>query len=174
MAGNVNEWVQDVYRPLTFTDFEEFRPFRGNIFKTKLRDEEGNVAEKDSLGRIKYREITEQEAMGRYNYDRADNRNYRDGDIRSSIVESSSEWNSSTEDPGSNRMYYQGIDPTDTKGLNQASLIDDESRVYKGGGWRDKAYWLVPGTRRFLAQDMASDDLGFRCAMTRIGSPTGL
>ena len=32
MAGNVNEWVMDVYRDLTFEDMEEFRPFRGNEY----------------------------------------------------------------------------------------------------------------------------------------------
>ncbi len=162
MAGNVNEWVQDVYRPLSFTDFEEFRPFRGNIFKTKVRDEEGNVADKDSLGRVQYIEITEQEAMNRYNYDRADNRNYKDGDVRSTI-DAGDGWNVSNEAKGSNRMYKQ----------DKTSLIDDESRVFKGGGWRDMAYWLVPGTRRYLAEDLARDDLGFRCAMTRIGSNGG-
>ena len=53
MAGNVNEWVLDVYRPLSYEDFDEFRPFRGNIFQTLERDEEGNVQQKDSLGRVK-------------------------------------------------------------------------------------------------------------------------
>ena len=35
MAGNVSEWVLDVYRPMTSRDADEFRPFRGNVFKTK-------------------------------------------------------------------------------------------------------------------------------------------
>ena len=30
MAGNVNEWVQDVYRPLSFQDVEDLNPFRRN------------------------------------------------------------------------------------------------------------------------------------------------
>ncbi|MEJ6801163.1 MAG: SUMF1/EgtB/PvdO family nonheme iron enzyme, partial [Crocinitomicaceae bacterium] len=41
MAGNVSEWVMDVYRPLTSEDYDEFRPFRGNVFKTKLLNSEG-------------------------------------------------------------------------------------------------------------------------------------
>jgi gliding motility-associated lipoprotein GldJ len=30
------------------------------------------------------------------------------------------------------------------------SLITDRARVYKGGSWKDVAYWMSPGTRRFL------------------------
>lgn len=172
MAGNVNEWVRDVYRPLSNTDMEGFRPFRGNVFKTKLRDEEGNVAPKDSLGRIQYREITEQEAFGRYNYQKADNINYADGDVRSSIVKVSDDWNSETEEKGSNRMYFQGEPSGKQRGMT--SLINDQARVYKGGGWRDRVYWMVPGTRRFLDQNKSRDDLGFRCSMIRIGSTTGI
>lgn len=32
MAGNVSEWVLDVYRPLSFEDFNDHNPFRGNIY----------------------------------------------------------------------------------------------------------------------------------------------
>ena len=28
MAGNVNEWVYDLYRPLSFQDFDDFNPVR--------------------------------------------------------------------------------------------------------------------------------------------------
>src|SRR5690554_815649 len=33
MAGNVSEWVMDVYRPLSLEDVDEFRPYRGNVYK---------------------------------------------------------------------------------------------------------------------------------------------
>ncbi len=56
-------------------------------------------------------------------------------------------------------------------GGNLGSMISDRARVYKGGGWRDRAYWLSPGTRRYLDERESRDDLGFRCAMTRVGSP---
>ena len=56
---------------------------------------------------------------------------------------------------------------------DESSLISDHTRVYKGGSWRDRAYWLSPGTRRFLDEKDSRDDLGFRCAMTRVGSPAG-
>ncbi len=39
-------------------------------------------------------------------------------------------------------------------------------RIYKGGSWNDIAYWLAPGTRRFLAQDSSTATIGLRCAMT--------
>ena len=55
----------------------------------------------------------------------------------------------------------------DKKG-NQ-SIIDDELRVFKGGSWNDVAYWLSPGTRRFLPQDSATATIGFRCAMIGLG-----
>src|ERR1019366_6857388 len=38
MAGNVSEWVMDVYRPLSPEDKDDFRPFRGSVFKTALKD----------------------------------------------------------------------------------------------------------------------------------------
>jgi sulfatase modifying factor 1 len=50
------------------------------------------------------------------------------------------------------------------------SLISDKARVYKGGSWKDVAYWMSPGTRRFLDQDSATATIGFRCAMIRAGS----
>jgi gliding motility-associated lipoprotein GldJ len=164
MAGNVNEWVLDVYRPLSFEDFDEFRPFRGNVFQTLVRDEEGNIAEKDSLGRLRYREITPEEAMNRDNYKRADYRNYQDGDYESSLDFESED---ASKGPGSNRMYVKEAD-------QPSSMITDETRVYKGGSWKDRAYWLSPGTRRYLDQNKSTNDIGFRCAMTRVGSPTGM
>jgi hypothetical protein len=36
MAGNVSEWVQDIYRPNSLDDVADFNPFRGNVYKTKL------------------------------------------------------------------------------------------------------------------------------------------
>jgi len=54
-----------------------------------------------------------------------------------------------------------------------SSLINDQARVIKGGSWRDMAHWLSPGTRRFMDQNQASNDIGFRNAMIRVGSPIG-
>jgi formylglycine-generating enzyme len=160
MAGNVNEWVADVYRPLSHEDVADFRPFRGNVFQTPLRDDEGELAPKDSLGRIIYRDIRPDEAATRRNYRYADNIAYRDGDLASSIFFGDDE----IMETGANRLMYE---------YGVTSLINDDSRVYKGGGWKDRPYWMVPGTRRFLDQNEATNDIGFRCAMIRVGSPVG-
>jgi gliding motility-associated lipoprotein GldJ len=170
MAGNVSEWVMDVYRPLTFEDEQDFRPFRGNVYKKLLRDEDGIVADKDSLGKMVYVDVELKDAANRRNYRRADNINYLDGDLESQLNLNGG-WGTAKEADGqiepeneSNSMYEFG----------QTSLINDRSRVYKGGSWIDRAYWMQPGTRRFLDEDMSTDYIGFRCAMDRIGSPQGL
>lgn len=95
MAGNVAEWVIDVYRPLSFQDFEDLNPIR------------------------------------------------RDG-------------------------YIDPADEYDSE--NFESYITDEVRVFKGGSWKDVAYWMSPGTRRYLEQDSATSYIGFRCAMIRAGT----
>lgn len=169
MAGNVSEWVMDVYRPITFEDVEDFRPFRGNVYKKVLRDEDGIIAEKDSLGRMIYVDVEMKDAMNRRNYRRADNINYQDGDLESQIDRSSwgasKEANGQVDQPGESMGMYE---------FGQTSLIDDRSRVFKGGSWKDRAYWMQPGTRRYLDENYATDYIGFRCAMDRIGSPQGL
>ncbi len=145
MAGNVNEWVLDVYRPMTTQDASDFKPFRGNQYQTKVLDADGNPVDKDSLGRIVYRPVTDEESAGRRNYRKGDVRNYIDGDAVSNVD------------------YKPGL----------SSMIDDNVRVYKGGSWKDRAYYLSPGARRYLDQSLSTDDLGFRCAMDRVGSPAG-
>lgn len=165
MAGNVNEWVADVYRPNTHLDASDFRPFRGNVFEVLATDDQGNYLEPDSLGRMRTRPMKEEENVHRHNYRSAYNINYRDGDIKSSVVD---DWNAEPAE-NSEKMYIQG----DENNNNMRSLISDHARVYKGGGWRDRAYWLVAGNRRFLDENEARDDLGFRCAMIRVGSGAG-
>jgi gliding motility-associated lipoprotein GldJ len=183
MAGNVNEWVLDVYRPLSYVDFDDFNPFRGNVFKTLVRNKDGSVVDRDSLGRLRYRLMGEDPSkygsdmtaadvkneLKRYNYQKADNRNYLDGDLQSTLGPT---WLPDQADfyKGTNTMYnYEGYDKNHD---GATSLITDESRVYKGGSWRDMPYWLVPGTRRFLNQYRSTDDIGFRCAMIHLGPPS--
>ncbi|NLN94665.1 MAG: SUMF1/EgtB/PvdO family nonheme iron enzyme [Bacteroidales bacterium] len=160
MAGNVAEWVQDVFRPLTFADMDDYRPFRGNVFKTRETLDDGQLVEKDSMGRIRYRDITDEEAVNRFNYRTADNRNYLDGDQRSLIDRNMNE--EVKVENTTVRMYEYG----------KTSLISDKSRVYKGGSWRDPAHYLSPGARRYLDEDKSTNYIGFRCAMTRTGSTT--
>ena len=56
------------------------------------------------------------------------------------------------------------------KSNNRTTLIDDKVRVFKGGSWRDRAYWLDPAQRRYYPQELSTDYIGFRCAMSRVGS----
>ena len=49
------------------------------------------------------------------------------------------------------------------------SLIGDDSRVYKGGSWLDRSYYLDPAQRRFLPEYITSNSIGFRCAMSYLG-----
>lgn len=328
MAGNVSEWVLDVYRPMSSSDFDEFRPFRGNVFKTKVLNNQGVVEQKntqvmydvlgikeylnefervryqritatnydpvdtviapymssqvkarnkkgddgyapdplyishdkvkDSIelallaqindvvdraiemynnkynieasaliqdeifygvfetnfrqgpfeeysfeiipmlrqgmsefvintpGRLKWRDVAAEENIGRRNYRRADYIDYEDGDIESSIYYDNEKRkngiNQGTLDPDlvmyQNKYERYKLNGAEYKPDDRTSwpttLVSDESRVYKGGSWKDRAYWLVGSNRRFLDQDMSTSTIGFRCAMDRVGSPTGL
>lgn len=145
MAGNVAEWVMDVYRPITFADADDFNPFRGNVFMEKVTDEDGNLVDVDSMGRVRYQIQKDEDLVNRRNYKVADARNYGDGDTTSNVE----------------------------YGYGSTTLINDKARVFKGGSWNDRLYWLSPGTRKFMNQDQASSEVGFRCAMSRMGSVGG-
>jgi len=246
MSGNVSEWVMDVYRPLSPEDKSEFRPFRGNVYKTRVLNSDGSFADKydknyydvdgvagflknyqeqagprltatsttlleqcnqkvtaaqeklkerkedeaqdvmqeamdlvtdsedliaadlrdgmsdyitSAPGEVKRRNVTVEENIDRRNYRKADYIDYRDGDFNSSIF-----FNNAEMEQDKNRMYESGV----------TTLINYRSRVYKGGNWRDRAYYTIPGTRRFLDERRSMSTLGFRCAMDRLGSPTGI
>ncbi len=173
MAGNVSEWVMDVYRPLSNDDRSDFRAFRGNVFQTKELNDDGTVADKDSLGHLKYRnvDVEKDNLAARRNYKRSDNINYLDGDVQS---QSTLDWISpaDAEFPESAGMY-DAVRRGD-EDVDMHSMIDDKARVYKGGSWKDRAYWMNPGTRRYLDERQSTNYIGFRCAMTRVGSPVGI
>jgi formylglycine-generating enzyme required for sulfatase activity len=246
MAGNVSEWVMDVYRPLSPEDKGEFRPFRGNVYETRVLNSDGSIADKydynvydiaevnrflveyqkqagskliesdltlidqslqkieqanekekerksdeaqalmqeimdlvtssdspiapdlrdgmadyivNTAGTQKMRDVAMEENIDRRNYRKADNIDYLDGDYQSSIF-----YYDPSRETDNNRMYEWG----------QTTLINNRARVYKGGSWRDRAYYTIPGTRRFLDERRSTATLGFRCAMTRVGSPSGI
>lgn len=152
MAGNVNEWVYDVYRPLSNRDVAEFQPFRGNIFTVPKKDADGNIM-RDEYGVMRLDTL-------------ADYRNFKDGDPNSQIIDGD-QWTAAQNNTTQN-MYIQ-----DDRPGAFSSLVGDDVRVYKGGSWIDRPYWLTPGTRRYLQETKSQRDLGFRCAMTRVGSPGG-
>ncbi|MEY4902628.1 MAG: hypothetical protein RLZZ292_443 [Bacteroidota bacterium] len=150
MAGNVNEWTMDLYRPMTSTTLRDvenhdLNSYRGGVFQTKVQDENGKPVEKDSLGRLKYRNVSDDEVATRENFKRGAVYNYMDSDKESQVA------------------YQYG----------KSSLVSDKARVFKGGSWADRAYWLAPGTRRFKEEDKSDRMLGFRCAMTRTGGQSG-
>jgi gliding motility-associated lipoprotein GldJ len=153
MAGNVNEWVADVYRPLSSNDVAEFQPFRGNIFTKYKTDTDGKLI------RNEYGELVK-DTIGDY-------RNFKDGDYSSQVVEGEN-WNELKDKTKTDNMYVQS-----NKEGQFSSLISDRARIYKGGSWKDRPYWLSPGARRYRPETESSNDLGFRCAMTRVGSPDG-
>ena len=138
-------------------------------------------------GRLKWRNEVEEENIGRLNYRRADYKDYKDGDIESSLfydnIDRKNDINEFKRDPDL-VMYQSRYEEFDLEGNEikpfkdrtswPTTLISDKSRVYKGGAWNDRAYWVSGGTRRFLDEDKALSSLGFRCAMDRVGSPTGL
>lgn len=163
MAGNVAEWVMDVYRQNSLDDMTELNPFRGNYYETKKLLEDGTVEERDSVGRVPMVPVSDFKNDRRRNYRAADNKNYLDGDWAS--LQNFSD----VEDvPGTSteNMYRKRVEDY------SFSLIGDQARVYKGGSWRDPQYWCAPGHRRYLDEDEATDYIGFRCAMARLGSPT--
>ncbi len=144
MSGNVSEWVLDVYRPLTPADGEDFNYFRGNKFQKYYKNSSGDY-ERDSLGRLKRAPIPDEEVKNRRNYQRNNVISHLDGDSTSGA------------------FYDYGV----------TTLISDKARVYKGGSWNDRAFWLSPGARRYLDEDQASSAIGFRCAQTYMGAPEG-
>jgi len=204
MAGNVAEWVQDVYRPMVDDEANDFNYFRGNVYtKNKISEDgtvelvtsdnitydtlsNGKIIARNFPGQIAQVPVDENETYLRTQFSTSDNRNYRDGDRQSTRF---FKFGGSDEDniDGDEkfRMYESPkhkisteTDSTSTekkmvkqydKSDKRTTLIDNSVRVYKGGSWRDRAYWLDPASRRFFPQDMATDYIGFRCAMSKVG-----
>ncbi len=151
MAGNVNEWVSDVYRQLSYEDFEDFNPFRGHVFTDNLYESgESLTLAKDKYGRpIK----VPAKASRKQTWD----------ELQASKAA----------DPNSTDYDYdvRGFKDEEQKELyGKVTLVNNKSRVYKGGSWNDRAYWLNPATRRFMQQDESNAMTGFRCAMTMVGN----
>ncbi len=207
MAGNVAEWVADVYRPIVDDEANDFNYFRGNTYtKNKIGEDgvvevittenmkydtlsNGKVVARNFPGQIQQVPVDQNETYLRTNFSTSDNRNYRDGDKQSSRYfrfadeEEPAEGDTVAKpkrvDP-LKRMYQSPIHKIEVdstgkliknfdKSKERTTLIDDNVRVYKGGSWRDRAYWLDPASRRYFPQDMATDYIGFRCAASKLG-----
>ena len=195
MSGNVAEWVADVYRPIIDTEANDFNYFRGNIFTKKLIDSNGDVVvvgetgqpsiKYDTLpngkiipiefpGEIKYVPVTKDDTFMRRNYNTANNLDKNDGDKFSNRLydlEDEQRTNKS-------RMYNSPTIQKDeeTGKVNQydinkrTTLISNKTRVYKGGSWQDREYWLDPAQRRYLPEYMSTNYIGFRCATDVLGT----
>jgi gliding motility-associated lipoprotein GldJ len=193
MAGNVSEWVADVYRPRVDNEYNDFNYFRGNVYTKNAITEDGKVKvltadeviyDTLSNGRIMARNIPgeiaqtsigDQETYLRTQFSKSDNINFRDGD------KSSSRYYGEQGDTKKDEEMYNSpdnevtlkdgkIDRRYDDSTKRTTLIDDHVRVYKGGSWKDREYWLDPAQRRYFPQDMATDDIGFRNAMSKVGS----
>ncbi|HET8886328.1 MAG TPA: gliding motility lipoprotein GldJ [Salinimicrobium sp.] len=195
MAGNVAEWVADVYRPIVDDEFNDFNYYRGNVYTKNAIGEDGTIevvtvdsivfdtlsngklVARDLPGEIVSVPVDQDETYLRPNFSESDNRNYRDGDKESSRYFQSFEEEtgiSETQKMYNSPQHEVVIDSTGMQrkydDKRRTTLVDDDVRVYKGGSWRDRAYWLDPAQRRYFPQDMATDYIGFRNAMSRVGS----
>ena len=173
MAGNVNEWVADTYRQTSFEDVDDLNPFRGNEFTNKrLADPAKGLYAKDKYGRpikdaaksnkkLKYSEMIAQQQ----------------GQAAAANAQTPAATQPGTPavNPLAGKAYTadnRGFgDTVNTALYGTTTLVNDHSKVYKGGSWNDMAYWLNPATRRFMNQDETSAEVGFRCAMTMVGAP---
>ncbi|WP_297515911.1 gliding motility lipoprotein GldJ [Flavobacterium sp.] len=199
MAGNVAEWVADVYRPIVDDEANDFNYYRGNVYtKNKIGEDgkvelvtaetqrfdtlpNGKVISRNFIGQIAQVAVDEKETYLRQNFDKSDHRNYRDGDKQSTrYFDFGSEGGTEAKLKDDQRMYDSpkhnvSVDSIGNmirkfdRSNKRSTLINDDVRVYKGGSWRDRAYWLDPAQRRYFPQDMATDYIGFRCAMSRVG-----
>jgi len=202
MAGNVAEWVADIYRPIVDDEFNDFNYYRGNDYKKFAIGEDGKakVATEPKYktlsngkkiavvlpGELEKTDLEDSDVRYRTQFDRSYNLNFRDGDYSSSRNYSASErrYNRADNENGDTRLMYKSpsykdanpnndvfdYDPDETK----TTLINDQTRVYKGGSWKDRAYWLDPAQRRFYPEDQATDFIGFRCAMSNVGQSRDL
>ncbi len=200
MAGNVAEWVADVYRPIVDDEYTDFNYYRGNVYTKNKIGEDGKVVliTADSIvydtlqngkvvaaglpGQIAQVPVDDNETYLRTNFDKSNNINFRDGDIASSrYFDKGNGDDEGDKEASSDIMYHSPKHRVELdsmgnmikeydKSSKRTTLINDQIRVYKGGSWKDREYWLDPAERRFYPQDMATSYIGFRCAMSRVGS----
>ena len=154
MAGNVSEWVADVYRPLTNNEVSDMNYFRGNLFQTYITEDGKASVNNDVInndnnpnGRIVYSqlpgsiqkedivpndfdsEFTSQELLNS-NGLVANNLAYADGD---KLFQRDEE-----------EMYTDAFDETRKREEKRLTCVQYYTRVIKGASWKDRAYWLDP------------------------------
>ncbi len=177
MYGNVAEWTADVYRPIIDQEGNDFNYYRGNVTRQTVKNADGTYQTIDGTnvkydtladGRLVYRGLP-----GQYQREVvADYRNYRDGDFMSSLEAGYGKTLDSSN--ADYNMYNSPIKRfiVDDRGRvilqkdnrTRTTDISDDVRVIKGGSWKDTAYWLDPGQRRYRDQSKAYGWVGFRVA----------
>ena len=180
MAGNVSEWVADVFRPLTNNEVSDMNYFRGNLFQTYITEDgkasvNNDVVNYDDApnGRTVYSQLPgsiQKENIVPNDFDSeftseellnsnglvANNLAYADGD---KLFQRDDE-----------EMYTDAFDETRKREEKRLTLVSNTTRVIKGASWKDRAYWLDPAQRRYMHEFLAADYIGFRCAMSYLGS----
>ncbi len=193
MSGNVAEWVSDVYRPIIDSDANDFNYYRGNVFNKKRINEEGKVVivgtegaaiKYDTLengkiipldlpGTIKYDPIASDDVALRRNFTKSKNADINDGDINSSRDFGKDKMEQSMYNSPNRPEFIKdpltGITRVEYDTEKRTTLISDNTRVYKGGAWSDREYWLDPAQRRYLPEYMATNYIGFRCVSDKLG-----
>jgi len=176
MAGNVSEWVQDTYRQTSYEETDDFNPFRGNEYTDKrLADPTKGQYAKDKYGRpikdpakaakkMSYAELLASQQQAAPGTAPAGGNAAPAGAVPATTA---------PKDALAGKPYkadQRGFaDTVNTSLYGTTTLVNDHSKVYKGGSWNDMAYWLNPATRRFMNEDESRADVGFRCAMTLVG-----
>ena len=180
MAGNVSEWVADVFRPLTNNEVSDMNYFRGNLFQTYITEDGKASVNNDVVnyddgpnGRTVYSQLPgsiQKENIVPNDFDSeftsqdllnsnglvANNLAYADGD---KLFQRDDE-----------EMYTDAFDETRKREEKRLTLVSNTTRVIKGASWKDRAYWLDPAQRRYMPEFLAADYIGFRCAMSYLGS----
>jgi len=186
MGGNVAEWVADVYRPNIDTKYNDFDYFRGTDFTKTYISKNGKVVvlnntniKMDTLqngrivpnglpGQLRYTPITRDDAFMKFNYSKADNIDFNDGDLASNKYYYKDE-----DDPSLIPKMYNApkskvvVDENGNmkkeydKNKFRNTLISNTLHVVKGGSWKDLAYWLDPSQRRNMPEYAATNYIGF-------------
>ena len=171
MAGNVSEWVLDTYRQMSFDKVEDFSPFRGNDFENNEYSTDGKIK---VIGKTNVPKKIKADSGKKLPYEENAKKTNKYGNINE-LSPSAPEPIDITKMPKLVPTFDAdqrgALDPENLELYGKITLVNDRAKVFKGGSWNDRAYWLNPGTRRYLDQGEANSEIGFRCAMSSVGDP---
>lgn len=177
MYGNVSEWVADIYRPIIDEDANDFNYFRGNTPQLSAKNADGTY-KMIKGGEVKFDTLADGRRIykglpGQYEKTTVNNfKNYKDGDFMSSLdagygkpIDSSlASYNMYNSAKKRFKVDGHGRVIMEKDPVQRTTHITNEIRVVKGGSWKDTAYWLDPGQRRFKSESKGFGWIGFRVA----------